>query len=62
MNKKIIASASSQLVDVTGVNMDDYDTTSGSIASDGYDSYNVPERIFHHQHNRRHRVHKMDQK
>ena len=49
-----IASASSQLVDVTGINMDDDETTSGSIASDGYDSYNVPERIFHQQHNGRH--------
>ena len=39
--------------------MDDGDTTSGSIASDGYDSYNVPEGIFRHQHNGRHWVHKM---
>ena len=39
--------------------MDDDDTTSGSIASDGYDSYNVPEGIFYHQHNGRHWVNKM---
>ena len=39
--------------------MDDVDTTSGSIASDGYDSYNAPEGIFHHQNNGRHWVHKM---
>ena len=35
---------------MTGINMDDYETTSGSIASDVYDSYNVPEGIFHHKH------------
>ena len=39
--------------------MDDDGTTSGSIALDGYDCYNVPEGIFHHQHNGRHWVHKM---
>ena len=36
-----IASASSQSVDMTGINIDDDETTSGIIASDGYDSYNV---------------------
>ena len=39
--------------------MDDDETTSGSIASDGHDSYNIPKGIFHHQHNGRHWVHKM---
>ena len=42
--------------------MDDDESTSGSIASDGYDSYNIPEEIFHHQHNGRHWVHSMYQK
>ena len=36
--------------------MDDDETTSGSIASDGHDSYNIPKGIFHHQHNGRHWV------
>ena len=54
-----IASASSQSVDVTGINMNDDETTGGSIASDGYDSYNIPEGIFHHQHNGRDWVHNM---
>ena len=31
--------------------MDDDETTSGRISSDGYDSYNEPKGIFHHQHN-----------
>ena len=31
--------------------MDDDETNSGSIDSDGYNSYNVPEGIFHHQNN-----------
>ena len=57
--KESIASLSSQSVDVTGINMDDDDTTSRSIASDGYDSDNIPKGIFHHQHNGRHWVHKM---
>ena len=39
--------------------MDDDETTSGSIASDGYYSCNVPEGIFLHQHNGQHWVHKM---
>ena len=39
--------------------MDYNETTSGSIASDDYNSYNVPEGIFHHQHNGRHCVHKI---
>ena len=34
-NKLSIAIVSSQSVDVTGINMDDDETTSGSIASDG---------------------------
>ena len=42
--------------------MDDDETTSGSIASDGYDSYNIPKGIFHHQHNGRHWVHNMYRK
>ena len=42
--------------------MDSDETTSGIIASDGYDSYNAPEGIFHHQHNGQHRVHKMYRK
>ena len=57
-----IASLSSQSVDVTGINMGDDETTSGSIASDGYDSYNIPKGIFHHQHNGRHWVHNMHRK
>ena len=61
-SEEFIASASYQLVDATGINMDDDETTSGSIASDGYDSYNVPEVIFHHQHIRRHWFHKIYQK
>ena len=36
--KESIASASSKSVDVTGINMDYDETTSRSIASDGYDS------------------------
>ena len=39
--------------------MDDDGTTSGSIASDGYDSYDIPKGVFHHQHNGRHWVHNM---
>ena len=39
--------------------MDDNENTSGSIASDGYDSYNIPEGIFHHQHNGRYWFHNM---
>ena len=35
------------------------ETTSGSIASDGCDSYNVPEEIFHHHHNGQHWVQKI---
>ena len=42
--------------------MDDDETISGNIASDGYDSYNIPKGVFHHQHNRRHWVHKIDWK
>ena len=57
--KESIASASFQSVDVTVINMDDDETTIGSIASDGYDSYHIPEGIFHHQDNGRHWVHKM---
>ena len=57
-----IAILSSQSVDVTGINMDYDETTSGSIASDGYDSYNIPKGIFHHQHNGRHWVHNMYRK
>ena len=41
--------------------MDDDETNSGSIVSYGYGSYNVTEVIFHHQHNRRHWVHKIYQ-
>ena len=48
MTKESIASVSSQSVDVTGINIDDYETTSVSIALDGYDSYNAPEGIFNH--------------
>ena len=55
--KESIASPSSQSVDVTGINMDENETTSGSIASDGYDSYNVPEGICHNCHNGRHWFH-----
>ena len=62
MTKESIASESSQSVDVTGINMDDDDTTSGSIASYGYYSYNVPEGIFHHHNNGQQWVHKMYQK
>ena len=47
---------------MTGINMDDDETTSGSIASDGYNYYNIPEGIFHHQHNGRHWVHKIYRK
>ena len=36
--------------------MYDDETTSGSIASYGYDSYNIPKGIFHHQHNGQHWV------
>ena len=57
--KEPIAIASSHLVDVTGINMDDGETNSGSISSDVYDSYNVPEGIFYHQHNGQHWVHKI---
>ena len=39
--------------------MYDDETTSVSIASDVYDSYNIPKGIFHHQHNGRHWVHNM---
>ena len=39
--------------------MDDNETTSVIIALDGYDFYNVPEGIFHHQNNVRHWVHQM---
>ena len=42
--------------------MDDDETTSGSIASDGYNSYNVPEGIFNHQHSGRHLVYNIDRK
>ena len=42
--------------------MDDDETTSGSIFSDGYNSYNVPNRIVRHQHNVRHWVHNMYRK
>ena len=42
--------------------MDDDENNIVSIASDGYDSYNVPERIFHHQNNGRHWVHKIYRK
>ena len=59
--KEYIASASSQLVDVTVINIDDDETTSGSIDSYVYDTYNIPEGIFHNQHNGRHWVHKMYQ-
>ena len=54
-----IASALLQSVDVTGINMDDNETTSGSIGSDGYDYYYVPEGIFHQQHNGGKWIHKM---
>ena len=54
-----ITSASSQSVDVTGINIDDNETNSGIIASDGYDYYNVPEGIFYHRHNGLHWVHNM---
>ena len=37
---EFITSVSLQLVDVTRINMDDNGTTSRSIASDVYDSYN----------------------
>ena len=37
-----IASESSKSVDVTGINVDDDDNTSASIASDVYGYYNVP--------------------
>ena len=50
------------MIDVNGINMDDDETTSGSIASDGYDSYNIPKGIFHHQHNGRHWIHNMYRK
>ena len=60
--KESIANTSSQSVDVTGINMYDDETNSGSISSDGYDSYNLPEVIFHHQHNGQHWVHKMYRK
>ena len=59
MTEESIASTSSQSVDVTEINMDDNETTSGSIASDVYNSYNVPEGMFYHQHNGKHWVHKM---
>ena len=62
ITQESIASLSSQSVDVTGINMDDDETTSGSIASDGYDSYNIPKGIFHHQHNGCHWVHNMHRK
>ena len=39
--------------------MDADETSSGSIASDCYNSYNIPKGIFHHQHNGRHWVHNM---
>ena len=42
--------------------MDEYDSTSGSIASDGYDSYNITEGVFILQHNGQHWVHKTYQK
>ena len=57
--QEFIASLSSQSVDVTGINMDDDETSSGSITSDAYDSYNIPKGIFHHQHNGRHWVQNM---
>ena len=57
-----IASLSLQSFDVIGVNMDDDETNSGSIDSDGCDSYNIPKGIFHHQHNGRHWVHNMYRK
>ena len=47
---------------MTVINIDDDETTSGSISSDGYYSYNVPEGIFYLQHNGRHWVHNMYQK
>ena len=62
LTKESIASSSSKSVDVTGINMDDNETNSGSIASDVYDFYNVPEGIFYNQHNGRHWVHKTYQK
>ena len=58
MTKESIASASLQWGDVTGINIDYDETTSGSIVSDGYDSYNVLEGIFHHQNNGQHWVQK----
>ena len=48
MTKKSIASATFQSVDVNGINIYDDEDTSGIIASDGYNSYNVSEGIFHH--------------
>ena len=51
MTGESIASVSLQSVDITVINMDDDKTTSGSISSVGYDYYNVPEGIFHHQNN-----------
>ena len=42
--------------------MDENETTSVSKASDEYDSYNLPEGIFHHQHNGQHWVHKIYRK
>ena len=47
--REAIASASSLLVDVTGINMDGDETTIGRIASDDYNSYNVSEGILHFQ-------------
>ena len=48
------ASASSQFFDVTGININDDETISGSIASDDYDSYNISKGVFYHEHNGRH--------
>ena len=42
--------------------MDDNETTSVIIASDGYNAYSVPEGIFHHHHNGRQWFHKMYRK
>ena len=42
--------------------MDDDETTSGIIASDGYNSYNIPKGVFHHHHTGRHWVYNMYRK
>ena len=47
---------------MTGINIDDNETTSGSIALYGYDYYDVLEEIFYHQHNVQHWIHKMYRK